>query len=55
MKAAGVDEGTAGFVSSLDRNISEGALGETTGHLSQLIGRATTPVKDTVRKVLGRD
>jgi NAD(P)H dehydrogenase (quinone) len=52
MKAAGLDEGTAGFVAALDSNISEGMLGEATGDLTALIGRPTTPIKETVKKLL---
>lgn len=53
MTQAGVDEGTAGFVAALDANIAEGALAETTGDLSALLGRPTTPLKETVKEVLG--
>lgn len=52
MMAAGLDEGTAGFVAALDANISEGHLGEATGDLEKLIGRPGTPLKETVKKVL---
>ncbi|WP_028643488.1 SDR family oxidoreductase [Nocardioides sp. URHA0020] len=45
---AGLDEGTAGFVVALDQNAAEGVLGVTTGHLSQLIGRPTVPLAETV-------
>lgn len=37
--AAGLDEGTAGFLSALDTNIREGLLGETSGGLSRLTGK----------------
>ncbi len=47
--AAGLDEGTAGFVVALDGNIRDGLLAETTGDLSRLIGRPTTPYRETVR------
>jgi len=43
--SAGLDEATAGFVVALDGNIRDGLLGVTTGELSTLIGRATTPLK----------
>jgi len=46
---AGLDEGTAGFVVALDQNIAEGLLGVTTGDLTKLIGRPTTPMVETVR------
>jgi NAD(P)H dehydrogenase (quinone) len=52
MTQAGLDEGTAGFVAALDANIAEGALAETTGDLSALLGRPTTPLKETVKEVL---
>ena len=47
--AAGLDEGTAGFVAALDHNIAEGALGEVTGDLHRLIGRPTTPLVEGLR------
>jgi NAD(P)H dehydrogenase (quinone) len=47
--AAGLDEGTAGFVVALDANIAAGTLAEVTGDLSRLIGRPTTPLIDAVR------
>jgi NAD(P)H dehydrogenase (quinone) len=49
---AGADEGTASFAASIDASIGEGALAETTGDLSRLIGRPTTPLKETVAKLL---
>jgi NAD(P)H dehydrogenase (quinone) len=45
---AGLDEGTAGFVVALDQNIGAGLLSVTTGELSRLIGRPTTPLAETV-------
>ena len=42
--AGGLDEGTAGFVVALDGNTRDGLLGVTTGELSTLIGRPTTPL-----------
>lgn len=42
--AAGLDEGTADFVVTLDGNIRDGALGDATTTLSDLIGRPTTPL-----------
>lgn len=47
--AAGLDEGTADFIVSLDGNIRDGALEVGTGDLSRLIGRPTTPLADTLR------
>jgi NAD(P)H dehydrogenase (quinone) len=45
LKAAGLDEGSAGFVAALDANIASGLLSETSGELSKLIGRPTTPLE----------
>jgi len=42
----GLDEGTVGFLVGLDGNIRDGLLGGTTGHLSGLIGRPTTPLAE---------
>jgi NAD(P)H dehydrogenase (quinone) len=53
MTKAGMDEGTAGFVAALDGNIAEGALSEVSADLSNLIGRPTTPLKETVKKLAG--
>jgi NAD(P)H dehydrogenase (quinone) len=53
MIAAGLDEGTAGFVAALDANIAAGHLAEATEDLKALIGRPTTPLEDTVRTLLG--
>ncbi|WP_165069568.1 SDR family oxidoreductase [Marisediminicola senii] len=47
--AAGLDDGTAGFVVALDAGIRSGALAETPGELSALIGRPTTPLVDGLR------
>jgi NAD(P)H dehydrogenase (quinone) len=49
LREAGLDEGTAGFVVALDQNTAEGLLAVTTGELSRLIGRPTTPLAETVR------
>ncbi|AXL11428.1 SDR family oxidoreductase [Microbacterium foliorum] len=49
--AAGLDEGTAGFVVALDAGIASGALGDTDGTLSRLIGRPTTPLVDGLRAI----
>jgi NAD(P)H dehydrogenase (quinone) len=46
---AGLDEGTAGFVVALDGGIREGALALTTGDLSRLAGRPTTPLAEGLR------
>jgi NAD(P)H dehydrogenase (quinone) len=52
MTAAGLDEGVAGFVATLDENIAEGELAGATPDLSTLIGRPTTPLKETVAKLV---
>ena len=46
LAAAGPPDGTAQFVVALDQNIRDGALAETSGDLSRLIGRPTTPLVD---------
>lgn len=46
LTAAGLDEGTVGFVVALDGNIRDGLLGLTSGDLSRLIGRPTTPLRE---------
>lgn len=51
MTAAGMDEGTAGFFAALDANIAEGHLGDASPDLTKLIGRPTTPLKETVKKL----
>lgn len=50
--AAGLDEGTAGFLVALDADTRAGLLAETTGVLAGLIGRPTTPLADGLRKGL---
>ena len=52
LTAAGLDEGTAGFVVALDGNIRDGLLGSTSGDLSRLIGRPTTPIETTLAGAL---
>lgn len=52
MTAAGMAEGVAAFVAALDVNISEGLLGEACDDLSKLIRRPTTPLEETVKKLL---
>jgi NAD(P)H dehydrogenase (quinone) len=49
---AGLDAATAGFVVALDGNIRDGLLAETSGELSTLIGRPTTPLVDGLRAAL---
>jgi NAD(P)H dehydrogenase (quinone) len=50
--AAGVNEGTAGFVVALDGNIREGTLADATPELSRLAGRPSTPLADGLRALL---
>ncbi|MFE5291066.1 SDR family oxidoreductase [Isoptericola sp. NPDC056618] len=50
--AAGLDEGTAGFLVALDADTRAGLLAETTGVLAGLIGRPTTPLADGLRRGL---
>ncbi len=50
--AAGLDESTAGFVVALEENTRDGLLGSTSGDLSRLIGRPTTPLVDGLRAAL---
>ena len=51
LRAAGLDEGTAGFVAALDAGIRDGALADTDGTLARLIGRPTTPLIEGLRAV----
>jgi NAD(P)H dehydrogenase (quinone) len=53
LQHAGMDEQTAGFIARMDDDIAHGALAETTGELSKLIGRATTPLLDGLRNAAG--
>ncbi|CAH0264517.1 SDR family oxidoreductase [Plantibacter cousiniae (nom. nud.)] len=50
--AAGLDEGTAGFVVALDGNTRDGLLADTSGDLGRLIGRPTTPLVDGLRTLV---
>jgi NAD(P)H dehydrogenase (quinone) len=52
LEAAGLDAGAVGFVTALDANIRDGALAETDGTLSRLIGRPTTPLDEGLRAAL---
>ncbi|UNX53396.1 SDR family oxidoreductase [Georgenia sp. TF02-10] len=52
LEAAGLDAGTIGFVTTLDANIRDGALAETDGTLSRLLGRPTTPLIEGLRAAL---
>jgi NAD(P)H dehydrogenase (quinone) len=51
--AAGLDEGTAGFVAAIDEGIARGDLAGSDGTLSRLIGRPTTPLVDALRDAAG--
>lgn len=51
--AAGLDEGTAGFVAAIDEGIARGDLADSDGTLSRLIGRPTTPLVDALRDAVG--
>ncbi|KRA25779.1 NAD(P)-dependent oxidoreductase [Microbacterium sp. Root61] len=51
LEAAGLDAGTAGFVTALDAGIRGGALADTDGTLARLIGRPTTPLVDGLRAI----
>ena len=46
---AGLDEGTAGFVTAIDAATEKGELALVTGDLSSLLGRPTTPLAETLR------
>jgi NAD(P)H dehydrogenase (quinone) len=48
LRGFGLDEGTVGFVVALDGNIREGLLADTSGDLSGLIGRPTTPLVEAL-------
>ena len=49
LREAGFDDGTIGFITMLDRNTADDTLLVTSGDLSRLIGRPTTPIADAVR------
>ncbi|MEV7395570.1 SDR family oxidoreductase [Aeromicrobium sp. NPDC092404] len=48
---AGLDEGTAGFVAAIDAATAKGDLALANGDLSALIGRPTTPLVETLRRL----
>lgn len=50
--AAGLDEGTAGFVVALEENTRDGLLAGGTHDLSRLLGRPTTPLVEGLRAAL---
>ncbi len=49
---AGLPEAVAGIIAQSDRSAADGALFDDRHQLSQLIGRATTPLRDTVAAAL---
>jgi NAD(P)H dehydrogenase (quinone) len=52
LKGFGLDDVTARFVAALDANIADGALDLTTGDLSRLAGRPTTPLLEGQRPLV---
>jgi NAD(P)H dehydrogenase (quinone) len=52
LKSAGLDDGTIGFVTALDSNIKDGLIGDTSGDLTKLIGRPTTPLAEGLAAAL---
>lgn len=52
LEAAGLDAGTAAFVAGIDDAIARGALAQTDGTLSRLLGRPTTPLVEGLREGL---
>ncbi|HEX3788372.1 MAG TPA: SDR family oxidoreductase [Pseudonocardiaceae bacterium] len=52
LQSAGLPGPAAAFFAALDVEISQGALAATTGDLSTLIGRKTTPVRETVAAIV---
>ncbi|MBM7829331.1 NAD(P)H dehydrogenase (quinone) [Agromyces cerinus] len=52
LEAVGLDAGTAGFVAAIDAGIASGALSQTDGTLSRLLGRPTTTLVDGLRAVV---
>ncbi|MBT2486597.1 MULTISPECIES: NmrA family NAD(P)-binding protein [unclassified Microbacterium] len=51
LRAAGLDEGTAGFVAGLDAGIADGALDSADRTLSGILGRPTTPLLEGLRAI----
>lgn len=49
LREAGLDDGTIGFITTLDTNTADDTLLVTSGDLSRLIGRPTRPIDDAVR------
>ncbi len=54
LRSAGLDDGTAGFLVSLDADIRAGRLAGGSHDLAQLIGRPTTPLVPALQAALGQ-
>jgi NAD(P)H dehydrogenase (quinone) len=52
LQAAGLDEGTAGFLAALDVNIAAGALEVPPGDLSRVLGRPTTTLREGITALM---
>lgn len=52
LKSAGLSDGTAAFVASMDAGIAGGVLSGSDGTLSRLIGHPTTPLVEGLREAL---
>lgn len=52
LKGAGLPEGFAGFLATLDTSASHGDLYSERKDLSQLLGRPTIPLKEVIRKAI---
>ena len=52
LTSAGLDAGTVGFVTALDAGIRDGALADSDGTLSRIIGRPTTPLVEGLRALV---
>lgn len=52
LRSVGLDDDTIGFVVRLEGDTREGTLAGTSGDLSRLIGRATTPLLDGLRQAM---
>jgi NAD(P)H dehydrogenase (quinone) len=53
LRAAGLDEGTAGFVAALERGTAAGELDVPVTDLERLLGRPATDLATSVRRLLG--
>ena len=52
LRSAGLDDGAARFLVTLDSDTGRGLLAETSGTLRRLIGPPTTPLVDPLRTAL---